>query len=685
MRDIFILSTLFFPLLSFHLSLCYLLVKNTCLQEFLLTCTGAGKTQLAFALLDKSVVYLLVTPLDSARPSQPLYRGFEHLAAQLNSDIQHDLNKFPLDCPHISTSIFNAHCTVPLRFLGLIHAICQHLHSEVSRHSGAVTATPGLLARRTAVLEYSPLCLSDFVAYMAPFRGWVFILDEIFGQLKGFPATRQATLLRNALRLSSLTTVLMGTDSSLCNMIANQQLSRPGLSTPAPWAFIISKLPDTNYDAIVRHHFGAADPLFTILCQITHDYVRRLLQGCRPFVVFLALQHVKSVCPAWAGNQPIDAVQQLLDGVSKVLLDHKTGDQFFVGQVALLLSSYTQRYIFTSPLKRIRTTNLDSIFLKESVVVSYHFCSTFCQPEVYQGNESLLTTNKECWTALSYFAEAESFLWLALCNSAALGPAGTVLNVFKKQFPLLRLGLVYANPKATKPTGEFLEAIAYCAIQHASHGSLKGTPAAVFLARVLAQLNISVESCDVSEYPCLAELVVPYLLPPCVPLSYAELLPPGALVEEFQRPVDAERVDGISPTLLLECKDHNRALELSEVISIMTRLCAVTNQDRALSLVFCQSLQGEYFTRQGESFDAWVSSLVDAKLQAELRRTHFLRLHIDTSDTATGARTATLRPVFTSGSRARAPAPPVPQQCTRAVVFIPLRTLDSEVGDFFKN
>lgn len=118
--------------------------------------------------------------------------------------------------------------------------------------------SPGSLARRSTSLIYEAVTLVEFRREMRDFHDWVIVWDEVPGNAQGNrAATIRTSFARSLSRLSGLAVVMMGTDSTIANVIANQTTRR----SDDPWCFILTCLPSANYDVIVKQYFDGKDPL----------------------------------------------------------------------------------------------------------------------------------------------------------------------------------------------------------------------------------------------------------------------------------------------------------------------------------------------------------------------------------------------------------------------------------------
>jgi hypothetical protein len=616
--------------------------------------SGVGKTQAAFSLSPTvPVVYLLLSVVKDG--DQEVYLSFKQLTQHLNAAIGHDLVEIREPC--VQTDTLESYPR-PLRSAGLLLAVCRYLRDQ------AMPASPGVLARRKTPLVFDAIDIRYFMTQMKEFSNWTIVWDEVPGSVQGQETTKITSFARSLSRLAGLAVVMMGTDSTIANMIVRHTTR----GTDKPWAFVLTALPSANYDAIVKHYFGGVDPLASPFPEKTATDLRFMLRNCRPLVAYFTLEYARHATSSFS-------FQDLLAYIFDALRFRKCGpspnrqSEFLKGQLALLLPFYTEAHIrkaLADPeADKLRRSNLDEFLRLESVIVCRHFAMPGCADTmVFRGEQGLALKGGGPWVAYSYFPSKESLLWLALCTSKGFEVSSSTLptrKVVKQTIPDLRNDLVYENPASTKVSGELFECVACCAVIRASQESLTGLAVAEFLTRLFRELEINfrISADDIARLcPEIRDLRIPFFLPPCVDLTYL-CLPTDSFVESFVRPMDKLQVDGISHSVLLEAKDWQQRLRVNHLGNILARLSK--HPGPRICLIFCLGKYGmedlTFSKLKGCTKDLSPSELETFK--------HSAVLFVSQKRLSDGSSNFSFQKLF---------APPNP---TRYVFLLPLNQLDT--------
>eukprot|EP00047_Mylnosiga_fluctuans_P021270 m.102608 g.102608 ORF g.102608 m.102608 type:complete len:722 (-) comp8829_c2_seq2:1203-3368(-) len=579
--------------------------------------SGNGKTQLAFALRQFKTIYLPLTGGRVLGPvieseSQEIYLAFERFSIAVNQAIWKDVTTYTtwtddLAIEEAITLADLATAAAPLWTAGLIAKLAELVAQD--DRCGAVA-----LAHR-AHLQYSPLTVTEFMVKMLPYRNMLVMWDEPASY--GHTAARLTSFARNLVRHAGLVPIMMGLD---CSMADIDVRLRPGVRDPAlSCAYVCTTLPPTNYAAIVDSELGGKDPF--------SDHPNRavavaVLGRCRPLVAVVALRH------AAAGHTWPGILTAIADGVAR----HSIGGsqdrrrQFMVGQAALLMPHYREA------VARDNMAREDKEFMKpynvyedrfgNTALVCAHLASLFGNPhEIYArdadlrlvsliGNRALCgfrDSGLHCaehrdsapWRGFCHYPPREALLWLALCllPSQVGATRVTLRSILHHSQSIASVQLVYQPRDAcTLLPGSKLKALVCAGALRASHGALVGgTPATEFLLKLMHELSVPCPKFDAENLeqvcPALADIRVPFLLPPSIPeAAMAEL---RALFQvDYEAFSSALKADGLSATVAIETIDNATALDLEALKGSVVRLA---EHARPLSILVCEEMHDHYF------------------------------------------------------------------------------------------
>lgn len=534
--------------------------------------SGVGKTQTAFALRRK-VEYLVLSPPGDG--GQHIYAAFEGKSKCFRDAVRLDLLAIGEDgYSTTSLSVFNC----PL-------------------YSAAIVAN---ILGKDCTTPFSIPDLRSVVRGLGESLLPVFVLDETpvaTGENKKFVA-----FARNLFRVVGLVVVMMGTDSSVANMVQNA--GSRGSTETVPWAHLFVDLPRYLRSAHVDESKEAgggppvnADDLNTEADEV-RAYVLAEMTTARPLFVTLMFDYLTHTsAPTW-------------DGISAFVwerLGKKKSPGWWRGQVCMFYPAYhaaemtghaaTQSFV-TSHLAYLERPNV-------------HFPSPF---KLVLKNSDICFEDQPWLPRCLYpTMEVESILYLALMGGAhgrrpfENGKTSRVAidNVIK----LMKTSDIDdANPVASSRSGNYLEGIGMTAMCVASHiEGCGGVNIVPFLEALCVELSTKYSSSPSSNLGDLVAgvlpggLKVPYLFPLAIAGRLQTLK--NANFGVICRPQNAAMVDFVVVDGFLygECKNLG-CFALATLKKVLLRVKPVSK----VHVVVCESLQDSYFNK--EDYGAWVNS-----------------------------------------------------------------------------
>lgn len=178
------------------------------------------------SLSPRSLLYFLLQYPDNP---QSVYRPFQNQSVFLGEMLRLDLGETSSTDVMRSMNWLKSALTSSFYTLGFI--------SQLLEAGASCDLTQQVCI--TIDLTIKPMSVSDF---KLKHRGVVVCLDEVPYLQREKSLEPVLRLVRNLLRAAECCTVLLGTDSTVSNMIAGGG-SRESLDTPQPWAYIITSYP----------------------------------------------------------------------------------------------------------------------------------------------------------------------------------------------------------------------------------------------------------------------------------------------------------------------------------------------------------------------------------------------------------------------------------------------------------
>ncbi|KAL6048352.1 hypothetical protein QOT17_021106 [Balamuthia mandrillaris] len=304
--------------------------------------SGIGKSQLPFALRSIPTLHLFTT---ASQNLQPLYSDLSNLRKAFLQCLSRDTDLLEEKKVHrkrfdqasspgyLGTWQDLLHCSfknIRLETCGLVAALVDRAlelgapNSDNKRNYFTKMYTEG------STLHYRPMTPSELLQRMKAIRASfepakageekkilpVFFLDETPRHTGVHPTSYYAPLARNILRFATLTTVLMGTNSSMLNF----HTTGPDSSGQAIWCFVVSRLPNATETSLKA---AGLETVMSNLPEDTRDFFVQAALCSRPrFAEFLALA-VKKLQPQ-PKTSSLDRVNSLLAKVGRFMFSHKS-------------------------------------------------------------------------------------------------------------------------------------------------------------------------------------------------------------------------------------------------------------------------------------------------------------------------------------------------------------------------
>jgi hypothetical protein len=454
-------------------------------------------------------------------------------------------------------------------------------------------------------------------------RNCVIVLYEVPTTTEIVGATQTISFMRSLCRAAGLVTVLMGTDSTVANLIAGPTHTRVEKHGQQIWSFIITDLPATNYTLLVERKYNNNDPLLRLTGSIHHQYLyeclRSHLHNCRPLLVMLVLDAVLRLHedPLFSTTSSLELLQKLSVLVAHDVKSAKRADNyhrdFLNGQIAMLSAAYSEHHTrgqLQDPAHRLigptsARTCADSLFVNRHLFMP--LCST---NTIYIDNDRLCNKTGEHWVAMSCLAQKEAPL-LTLFMSTPSDAFTSSRRADKSMLALfsdvttneVRTTVVCDNPQARTVSGSWLEFLSSSVVVRASHGRFTGTPPNEFIFNVLREFGLDLTG-GVPDLRALCNNTsfafpgIPFYLPSAADFNialdvFAPLIAAGLRLDQFNRTCNKDEVDGRSTHVVLECKDHAAPLTVDTLKDIITRFAKYPEQH--LFFIVCNKTQDSYF------------------------------------------------------------------------------------------
>jgi hypothetical protein len=601
------------------------------------------------------VIYLLLTPVQD--DSQDIYKAFANTTSTLVRCIKRDLEEdellqviVPRDDPESATDTAGdeqppaAARPVKLVTTGRIQASSSKLYTAgflltLIKHlndlndPNPANLGPLALVNRREDLEIEPILFRTFyeeIVRLGLRHSCVIVLDEAPTTVDAVDANQTISFVRSLCRAAGLVAVLMGTDSTVANLISGSQQSRDEKKEELQiWSHVITALPSTKIDVLVKFKYQGAHPLDILASTPAHGPLYQCLQQhlplCRPWLVILVFDALLSLrCkPEFIALSSLDLLQQLSASVLTAIKRTKRANvywrQFPLAQLAMLSAAYTER----QTALQLKDLDIDSrptketnvLTTAESVLVNHHLFQPLCSSSVaYINEDGLCDKDGQPWLAMSYLRAQEAPLLVVLmsCPSGAFETTRTqgrrLLSSFEKQKRnAVRTQLVFENSAALTVSGSWLEFLSSAILVRASHrGGLAGTPANTYVCNVLDEFSLSLAAGSAVDLQALCNNTtfrfpdIPFYLPPAADYEtaarvFAPLIDAGFKLDHFDRTANKDEVDGLSTHVVLECKDYKDALDGDTLKAIIQRFA--NYPDRSLFFIVCNSIRAKYFAR----------------------------------------------------------------------------------------
>lgn len=244
---------------------------------FVQASSGAGKTQLAFAL-DAPVIYI---PLSTI---QPVYRGFQFVSAAVQNAVDSDIRAMGaiVKRPPAGELYWR-----PTRFeaVGLLTALWHAVHGKTNIESLRILS--GRDGR--CQITYSPMSLvearksiRDAVRQAGSAQRLpIFMIDE--APAKEYSSYDPCIVLRNFIRCMQCVCLLAGTEADAMNSIDSVEPGSRGESE-SEYMRLITRLPSTDW------RIFSADPQYRDLVSRLHPDTTAMLKHTRPLFAEHVLQ-----------------------------------------------------------------------------------------------------------------------------------------------------------------------------------------------------------------------------------------------------------------------------------------------------------------------------------------------------------------------------------------------------------
>lgn len=628
--------------------------------------SGTGKTQSAF-LLKGFVMYFLLMELSDT--SQVIYRSVKEISNAFYNCLVDDINEFRFlgSAEEATREILNDNATTPLRSAGLLLEIgrrmfesgpSEAMSSGVANFAKLFWDGPAISAPRASIAQVKKF----FIEMALEHSAFCVVLDEVppvspkaitVDSHRNVSKRVLISFARNLFRsMRSATTIMMGTDSTIANMIGTRSDDNGSRSDDKPvlWAIVVVNLPPC-VPRLLNDYENAFLQLENpqMFSKPLRRFLKNQLRVCRPWVAGLICSFVANVSGAMDDRDRLTALVEF------------TARKLFAAKWKKLLSVHG-RFATITMLSACTTESAVAATMKSyniNTATTFSVTSHFATP-VVSSNEVFLNSmaalqdgNENPWTCSYAFPFQEKVLFMALTSSMYCLLIENKKHIKQPQYAVANEGLTslisrtkrqsvrqalmtlhqtgrltFCNPLSEKNSGSTLEGVSAAAVLLATHHKFEPTPLPEFVRNILLEFDIDVPVTILSPFFAsddLSAVEIPYLLFPestkdntrgGAKNTVAQLLKKmGIPTSVYYRPADVAGVDGSvvcdKGRVLVECKDWASEIDSTCLSKIASRCAAY--QDARIILVICGMLQGSYNLEEG----SWAAE------------TSFLRVEMD--------------------------------------------------------